>query len=169
MAPVAPPYCANREKHPRVRKMVEVETKRSTRANARASARASTRARRKHVASQVCSSCNEVMVAGCCHERPCKRCRDQAGKTVSVARTTCDQCKGAGQTKIGLEPVESSNIEAAGYNSKRRIFAVRFKSGRVYEHSGVPHQTYSTFLKAESKGKAYNRLIKERFPVREIG
>ncbi|HYG39948.1 MAG TPA: KTSC domain-containing protein [Cytophagales bacterium] len=59
--------------------------------------------------------------------------------------------------------VESSAIEALGYNDIHRILRVWLISGRVYDYYNVPELQYKAFLDAESKGKFYNLVIKKLF------
>ena len=59
--------------------------------------------------------------------------------------------------------VESSIIEALGYNDVRRVLRVWLKSGRAYDYHDVPELQYRSFLDAESKGKFYNHVIKKLF------
>lgn len=55
-----------------------------------------------------------------------------------------------------LIPVESSNIDAVGYDPQTREMQVRFKAGAVYTHHDVPVLKHAKFIAAESKGKHYH-------------
>jgi len=56
--------------------------------------------------------------------------------------------------------VDSSNIEAIGYNSDAQELYVRFLSGATYVHYAVPDHIYEELLDATSKGSYFNRVIK---------
>lgn len=60
------------------------------------------------------------------------------------------------------EAMESSVIHDYAYHSQAGLVIV-FPRGAVYFYEGVPPQTFRAFESAESKGEAYNRLIKDRF------
>ncbi len=51
-----------------------------------------------------------------------------------------------------LIPVESSMIEAIGYDAQARRLEVVFNTGRVYAYEGVPPEEYKALLAAPSKG-----------------
>lgn len=62
------------------------------------------------------------------------------------------------------EIASSSNLAAAGYDPVNRVFAVRFKNGKVYHHNNVPQDLAAGFNAAESKGSFYAREIKPHHP-----
>jgi hypothetical protein len=66
--------------------------------------------------------------------------------------------------KIQLEPVESSNLAAIGYNPQKKIVAVKFKSGSIYHHAGFPMEAALAFYQADSRGRYYSQNIKGKFP-----
>jgi len=51
-----------------------------------------------------------------------------------------------------LVPVESSMIQAVGYDAKTRTLEVLFNSGRIYGYEGVPPKVYEELMAADSKG-----------------
>lgn len=62
---------------------------------------------------------------------------------------------------IELKPVESSNIEAAGYDPATQTLEVKFKgSGKRYRYARVAPETFSDFEKAPSKGSFFSRNIR---------
>jgi hypothetical protein len=63
---------------------------------------------------------------------------------------------------VPLRPVDSSALDAAGYDTARRELRVAFKGGRTYVYLDVPPETYEAFLQAESKGRFVNAEIKPR-------
>lgn len=63
----------------------------------------------------------------------------------------------------------STVIRGAWYLPERRQLDLMFASGRRYVYSGVPMAVATGFAEAESKGRFYNREIRNRFACREIG
>ena len=63
-----------------------------------------------------------------------------------------------------LIPVESSMIQAVGYDSKTRTLEVVFNSGRTYCYEGVPAKVYKALLAADSKGRFMRSEIIDVYP-----
>jgi hypothetical protein len=63
----------------------------------------------------------------------------------------------------------SSVIRGAWYLPERRQLDLLFTSGRRYVYSEVPLAVAKGYAEAESKGRFYNREIRNRFPCREVG
>ena len=60
-----------------------------------------------------------------------------------------------------MEFVDSSNVEAIGYDSGSQELHVRFlKSGETYVYYNVDEWVFQEFLSADSKGKYLNANIK---------
>lgn len=60
--------------------------------------------------------------------------------------------------------VDSSNIEAIGYDSAARELHVRFlKSGDTYVYYEVEASVFEDFKRADSKGTFLNAHIKDRY------
>lgn len=59
--------------------------------------------------------------------------------------------------------VDSSNIEAIGYDVDAQELHVRFLSGAVYIYYEVPQGVFDAFVSAPSKGSFLNRDIKNVF------
>ena len=65
--------------------------------------------------------------------------------------------------------VESTTLRSVGYESAERILELEFTSGAVYQYFAVPESVWQGLLKAESKGKYFNREIRDDYsalPVR---
>lgn len=60
-----------------------------------------------------------------------------------------------------LQHVESSNIEAIGYDTDTNELYVEFKNGSTYKYMGVPFETYQELMDAESHGTYLNANIKK--------
>lgn len=56
--------------------------------------------------------------------------------------------------------VDSSNIEAIGYDDDAQELHVRFLWGGYYIYQGVPRQIYDDIMLASSKGSFFNREVK---------
>jgi hypothetical protein len=61
---------------------------------------------------------------------------------------------------VDMNYVDSSNIEAIGYNSDEQELYVQFLSGATYVYHGVPEHVYAEIMDAPSKGSYLNRVIK---------
>jgi hypothetical protein len=61
---------------------------------------------------------------------------------------------------IRLLRVQSSSIEAAGYDLKRRTLRIRYGGGSTYDYQAVPAKVFNNLLAAESKGRFVNWSIK---------
>ncbi len=72
---------------------------------------------------------------------------------------------------IELQPVESSQVEAIGYDEATQTLAVQFKRGAraIYHYPGVTLSTFEAFRDAESIGSFFTANIKalpfEKFPA----
>jgi len=65
-------------------------------------------------------------------------------------------------------PVESSNLEAVGYDPNNGLLEIEFKNGRVYEYYEVPEYIYDELMSAESKGKYAHLNIYKNFNQQRI-
>ena len=65
--------------------------------------------------------------------------------------------------------VPSTVIKGAWYLPQRRQLDLLFTSGRRYVYANVPMAIARRFAAAESKGRFYNREIRNRFACREVG
>ncbi len=67
-----------------------------------------------------------------------------------------------------MQFVDSSNIEAIGYDPEAQELHVRFlKSGDTYVYSDVNHSVFDELMQAESKGSYLNRRIKGNYQYRK--
>jgi hypothetical protein len=73
------------------------------------------------------------------------------------------------ERRFGGMSTWSTVIRGAWYLPKRRQLDLVFTSGRRYVYSNVPPAIAHGFAEAESKGRFYNREIRNRFPCREVG
>ena len=69
-----------------------------------------------------------------------------------------------------LVSVESSNVDAIGYDAERKVLIVRFKgNGSIYEYEEVSSDKHSRLMAADSKGGFLNREIKGSHSYRKVG
>lgn len=63
-------------------------------------------------------------------------------------------------------PVSSSNLASVGYQDG--ILEVAFKSGSVYQYTGVPESVYEALMSATSHGKFFAAFIRNNYPYRQV-
>jgi hypothetical protein len=67
-----------------------------------------------------------------------------------------------------LVPVESSAVEAVGYDADQQELWVRFTGGAVYAYVDVPEDTHRALLAADSIGTFVNHEIKPHHRYRRL-
>lgn len=67
-----------------------------------------------------------------------------------------------------MHHVNSSNVEAVGYDPAEREIYVRFLSGRTYAYGDADATTFEELRTADSVGSYLNRVLKPGFPCREL-
>ena len=65
-------------------------------------------------------------------------------------------------------PLASRAIVSAGYDATSQALELEFASGRIYQYQGVSQGTYEWLLRAASKGAYVTRMIKDRYPYRDV-
>lgn len=65
---------------------------------------------------------------------------------------------------MNMTPVNSSAIEAVGYDPSAARMRIRFTGGNEYDFCGVPEAVYRGLMSAQSKGRYYNDHIKDCYP-----
>ncbi|MCW2484832.1 KTSC domain-containing protein [Candidatus Symbiopectobacterium sp. NZEC127] len=66
------------------------------------------------------------------------------------------------------QPVASSNLQSVGYDAVIHTLEIAFRSGGIYHYLGVPDIVYQTLMSAPSKGRYFDRAIKNRYATRRI-
>ena len=61
---------------------------------------------------------------------------------------------------IGMQGVESSNLEGVDYDPDTLTLRVMFKGGSTYEYADVPIEEYEGLMAAESKGSYFYANIR---------
>lgn len=64
--------------------------------------------------------------------------------------------------------LESSNIEAVGYNLESQQLLVRFKNGGVYRYFGIPNKVFIDFLLADSHGEFLSYSVIGQFKYERL-
>ncbi len=67
-----------------------------------------------------------------------------------------------------LQQVESSMIQAVGYDENTEILEVVFNSGKTYYYSEVPQEVYEGLLSADSKGSYMQYAVVDCYPYRQV-
>jgi len=62
-----------------------------------------------------------------------------------------------------MEAVKSKGIRWVRYDERTRTLDVAYTSSGEYRYFDVGPEVYSWLMKAESKGKFVNRLVKEKY------
>lgn len=84
-----------------------------------------------------------------------------------------DQAKLANEIKsihtdIKLTPVESSNLDAVGYDGVNHRLRVQFHNGTLYDYANVPASIFNQLLVARSKGQFFNENVKDEYPATKV-
>lgn len=65
-----------------------------------------------------------------------------------------------------LHDVDSSMMNAIGYDEASQTLVIVFNSGKTYEYSDVPADVFQGLLKSESKGRFFRNEIDECYSYR---
>ncbi len=64
--------------------------------------------------------------------------------------------------------VNSSNIQAIGYDDEEEVLAIEFHSGMLYHYSGVSQTTFEELRDASSVGRYFNTNIRGDYPYQKM-
>ena len=59
------------------------------------------------------------------------------------------------------ETHQSSTIQTSSYDNVTGELMVTFNGGSTYQYEGVTNEDYSSFVNAESAGRAFNEFIRK--------
>jgi hypothetical protein len=95
---------------------------------------------------------------------------DVCARYIEVATPVTDPVT---QRRVGLIPVVSSNLAAAGWYAvaESGVALVRFTNGATYRYQRVPRGWWLEFLAAGSKGKYFGATLRAdrvRFPCAKV-
>lgn len=65
-------------------------------------------------------------------------------------------------------PVQSKGIDWVAYDQETQTLVVSFGPSRTYRYFEVPPSVYEWLLRAQSKGKFINRLVRDRYAYERI-
>ena len=74
----------------------------------------------------------------------------------------------AEELEFNMQAVESSQINAVGYNSAAQKMRIEFSKGAVYEYSNVPQEVYFTLVSAPSVGRYFAQAVKYSFAYERV-
>jgi hypothetical protein len=67
-----------------------------------------------------------------------------------------------------MQMVDSSSIEAVGYDADNASIYIRFLSGDTYVYSGADQGTFDALLNADSVGSYLNRVVKPSYEYSKL-
>ena len=70
--------------------------------------------------------------------------------------------------EIQMEAVVSSNVHSVGFDAATGRIRVKFKTGGLYEASGVTQADYDAFKSAKSIGQHFNKIMKTAFVFKKV-
>jgi len=62
-------------------------------------------------------------------------------------------------------PLDSTTLASAAFDTATGLLELQFRSGAIYRYFSVPASLYRDLLAAASKGRFFNRFIRDRFPT----
>ncbi|MEB3213696.1 MAG: KTSC domain-containing protein [Leptolyngbyaceae bacterium] len=68
--------------------------------------------------------------------------------------------------EMDMHFVESSMIQAFGYDKDSQTLVVIFNSGKTYQYFEVPAEVYEDLLEADSKGSYMRSFVIDYYPYR---
>ena len=69
---------------------------------------------------------------------------------------------------MNLVKVESSNLEAVGYDQDTQEMTVEFKGGGLYKYKDVPFEVYTELMDADSIGQLFHKLIRGNYEFEKL-
>jgi len=67
-----------------------------------------------------------------------------------------------------IETPDSSTIAAIRYDPRTALLDIRFTNDRVYRYEGVPEFVYRALLRADSKGRYFNEIVRNGYGFEEL-
>lgn len=67
-----------------------------------------------------------------------------------------------------IDVLDSTTIDAVRYDAARGLLDIRFTSERVYRYAGVPEFVFRALLRADSKGRYFNDIIRDGYDYDEL-
>lgn len=79
-----------------------------------------------------------------------------------------DTLAALGARLVDRQPVESSNLSSIGYSADRKVLAIMFKSGELFQYQNVPLALWTAFEAAPSKGKFFHKAVRGKFQAEKL-
>lgn len=54
-------------------------------------------------------------------------------------------------------------MKSVGYKPQSEVLEIEFQSGAIYQYFGVPKEVHEGLMSAESKGRFFNREIRDSY------
>ncbi len=67
-----------------------------------------------------------------------------------------------------IEILDSETISAIRYDPRRERLDIRFTNERVYRYDDVPDFVYRALLRADSKGRYFNEIVRDGYEYEEL-
>jgi hypothetical protein len=67
-----------------------------------------------------------------------------------------------------IEVLDSTTISAVRYDARRQLLDIRFTNERVYRYVCVTEFVYRVLMRSESKGRYFNKMIRDSFDYDEL-
>ena len=67
-----------------------------------------------------------------------------------------------------IETPDSSTIAALRYDPRTELLEVRFTNDRTYRYERVPDFVYRALLRADSKGRYFNEIVRDGYEYEEL-
>lgn len=64
--------------------------------------------------------------------------------------------------------VSSTSLISVGYDEPSQTLELEFSSGAVYRYRKVPQLVYDELMRAPSKGRFVNAIVREYFPYSRV-
>ena len=96
-----------------------------------------------------------------------------SSRTFESIATSTEDAAGTEQsgTNGELIPIQSDNVNSAGYDETSLVMTVQFRNGAIYEYYGVPTQLWISFLAAQPhpwSQVGYPQLVQSGIPYKRI-
>ena len=73
-----------------------------------------------------------------------------------------------GVVTMELQTVDSSMIQAVGYDAEQQMLEVVFNSGKVYQYFDVPQPVYDELMASDSKGSYMRSCVIDCYPYQQL-
>jgi len=66
------------------------------------------------------------------------------------------------------QSVKSAILRSVGYDDRTKILEIEFRTGLVYQYSGVPAKVYADLMHSDGMGKYFSEKVRPRFPTKQV-